>query len=177
MTLCVISFLVISEFSNLYLVSVAAQAGLSLTWSKIPKKDFLVTRFISIMFSMFVYQRLFCHFREPLHYLHNLILVTRKPVFGVCDQSRLKPACSATKTSKKLEILDIETRGIILSKQRITRALTRLRRCAGWSAPLLFAYGYNRFSHDVAPSLYYKKTRYVTMTLSRYCLTRVLTWI
>ena len=28
--------------------------------------------------------------------------------------------------------------------------LIRLRGCAGWSAPLLFAYGINRFSHDVA---------------------------
>ena len=26
-------------------------------------------------------------------------LVTRKPVFGVCDQVRLKPACSADETS------------------------------------------------------------------------------
>ena len=44
-----------------------------------------------------------------------------------------------------LEISDIETRGIILSRQRTTKALI----CAGWSAPLLFAYGKNRFSHDV----------------------------
>ena len=28
--------------------------------------------------------------------------------------------------------------------------LIRLHGCAGWSAPLLFAYGKNRFSHDVA---------------------------
>ena len=28
--------------------------------------------------------------------------------------------------------------------------LIRLCGCAGWSAPLLFAYGINRFSHDVA---------------------------
>ena len=26
----------------------------------------------------------------------NMSLVTRKPVFGVCDQGRLKPACAAT---------------------------------------------------------------------------------
>ena len=30
---------------------------------------------------------------------HHMSLVTRKPVFGVCDQVRLKPACSATETS------------------------------------------------------------------------------
>ena len=47
----------------------------------------------------------------------------RKPVFRICDQVNLKLACSATETSKSLEILDIGTRGIILSKQRITKAL------------------------------------------------------
>ena len=46
--------------------------------------------------------------------------------------------------------MDIETRGIILSGQRRTKALISLRGCAGWSAPLLFAYGINRFSHDLA---------------------------
>ena len=40
-----------------------------------------------------------------------------------------------------LEILAIESRDIILSKQRTTKALIRLHGCAGWSAPLLFAYG------------------------------------
>ena len=39
---------------------------------------------------------------------------------------------------------------MILSKQRITKRLIRLRRCAGWSASLLFAYCINRFSHDKA---------------------------
>ena len=43
--------------------------------------------------------------------------VTRKPVFGVSDQVRLKPACSATEASWSLEISDIETRDIILSRQ------------------------------------------------------------
>ena len=64
-----------------------------------------------------------------------LSLVTRKPVFGVCDQ---------------LEAWDfayIETTDIILSKQRIKKALIRLRECAGWSAPLLFAHGITG-SHD-----------------------------
>ena len=37
----------------------------------------------------------------------------------------------------------------ILSRQRTTKVLIRLRGCAGWSAPLLFADGINRFSHDV----------------------------
>ena len=79
-----------------------------------------------------------------------LSLVTRKPVFGVSDQIRLKPAYSASETSQRLEILDIETRGILPSRQRTTKRLIRLPGCAGWSAPLLFAYGKSRFSHDVA---------------------------
>ena len=41
-------------------------------------------------------------------------LIKRKPVFGFGDQVQLKLACSA---SYRLEIWDIETRGIILSKQ------------------------------------------------------------
>ena len=47
----------------------------------------------------------------------DLGLVTRKPVFGGCDQLSLKLACSAIGTSYKLEILHIETTDIILSKQ------------------------------------------------------------
>ena len=39
--------------------------------------------------------------------------VTTKPVLGVCDQLRLKPACSATETSFGLEISVI----IIIYKQ------------------------------------------------------------
>ena len=33
------------------------------------------------------------------NYHFNMSLITRKPVFGVSDQVRLKPACSATETS------------------------------------------------------------------------------
>ena len=39
----IIPLVSISEISSLYLVSVAAQAGLCLTWSQIPKTGFLVT--------------------------------------------------------------------------------------------------------------------------------------
>ena len=68
----------------------------------------------------------------------------------VYDQVRLKPACAATETSWRLEISYIEKGGIILYRQRKTKLLIRLCRCAGWSASLLFAYGKNRFSHDEA---------------------------
>ena len=45
---------------------------------------------------------------------------------------------------------NIEIRDITLSRQRSKKALISLRGCAGWSAPLLFAYDTNRCSHDVA---------------------------
>ena len=81
--------------------------------------------------------------------VHYLSHVVRNPVFG-SDQVRLKPACSATEATWSLETLDITSIGIILSRQRRIKALIRLHRCASWSVPLLFAYGINRFSHDVA---------------------------
>ena len=41
--------------------------------------------------------------------IHNqLSLATRKPVFGVFDQVRLKSACSATETSQSHEIAHIK---------------------------------------------------------------------
>ena len=55
----------------------------------------------------------------------------RKPVFGVFDHVRLKPACAATEASKRLAILNIETRDIVLSRQQTTKELIRLRGCAG----------------------------------------------
>ena len=54
-------------------------------------------------------------------YMYHLSLVTRKPVFRVSDQGRLKLQCSSIETSYSLEILDIASRGIILSKQRTTK--------------------------------------------------------
>ena len=74
----------------------------------------------------------------------------RKPVCGICDQVRLKLVCSASETSYGPEILDLASKGIILSRQRTTKALIRLHGCAGRSASLLFAYGKSRFCHDVA---------------------------
>ena len=44
-------------------------------------------------------------------------LVTRKPVFEIFDQGRLKLGCSATEASQSVEILDIASIDIILSKQ------------------------------------------------------------
>ena len=75
---------------------------------------------------------------------------------GVSDQARLKPVCAATEASYNNEISAIESRDIILSKQRKTKVLIRLRGCAGWSAPLLFAYDIRHFFSW--PDLYAKIT-------------------
>ena len=68
----------------------------------------------------------------------------------VSNQVRLKPACSATEASYSLGILELASIGIIPSRKRTAKALIRLHGCTGCSAPLLFAYGINRFSHDMA---------------------------
>ena len=55
--------------------------------------------------------------------IYQMSLITRKPVFGIFDQIGLKPACLATETSYSLEILDIASESILLSKQRTTKTL------------------------------------------------------
>ena len=52
--------------------------------------------------------------------------------------ARLKPVSSATETRQKSEISLVASLDMILSNKRITKALIRLRGCAGWSAHLLF---------------------------------------
>ena len=69
-----------------------------------------------------------------------------KPVFGVSDQVIHKPAYSATETSWNSEISLVACFDMILSNKSITKALIRLRGCAGWSAPLLFSNLEDRFS-------------------------------
>ena len=43
-------------------------------------------------------------------------LVLRKPVFGVFDLVRHEPGCAVIDDGLSLEILDLESRGIILSE-------------------------------------------------------------
>ena len=92
--------------------------------------------------------------------------VVRKPV---CDQVRLKPACSATESSYGLKMLDITSRGIILSRQWTIKVLIRLRRCTGWSAPLLFAYGINRFCHDIAHIFLLNRSQFKMWIVIQIC--------
>ena len=50
----IIPLVSISEIPGLYLASVAAHAGLCLTWSQTPKTGFLVTRLIYISFESII---------------------------------------------------------------------------------------------------------------------------
>ena len=109
----------------------AAQAGLCLAWSEIPEDTFC-----RVVAQMKLGSKQSFLNTSSIYSVH-MSLVMRK---SVSDQVRLKPACSATEASMRFEILVTETRDITLSRQRTTKALIRLRGCAGWSAPLLFAY-------------------------------------
>ena len=40
--------------------------------------------------------------------------------------------------ARKIEILPVARLNMVLSKNQITKALIRLHKCAGWSAPVLF---------------------------------------
>ena len=59
---------------------------------------------------------------------------------GFSDFVLLKPASSVTETSLSAEIWHVTNVVIVLYAERRTKALTRLRGCAGWSAPMLFTW-------------------------------------
>ena len=63
----------------------------------------------------------------------------RENIFGASENVIPKPGCSASETTQKIEIVLVGSLDMKHSDKRITKALIRLRRCAGWSAPLLFA--------------------------------------
>ena len=44
-------------------------------------------------------------------------LITRNPLFGVFDQVKSQTGCAAAEARQRLEISDIETGSIILSRQ------------------------------------------------------------
>ena len=58
-------------------------------------------------------------------------LNTKKPRHEKTSSGCATRVDSNQPAQPRLEILRIETRGIILSRQRITKALIRLRGCAG----------------------------------------------
>ena len=68
-----------------------------------------------------------------------------------CDHMRQNSACLARYRDKlNISFLHEASLAIMLSRKLITKARTRLRRCAGWSVPLLFACNKIRVSWDEA---------------------------
>ena len=84
-------------------------------------------------------------YHKVSEYTHEMDLDATNPVFGVSDQVIPKPACSATETSENGKLSLVASLDMILSKEQITKALIRLRGCAGLYAPLLFANTEDRF--------------------------------
>ena len=70
----------------------------------------------------------------------------RKQVFGVSDQVPHRPGCTTTQDGWRLEISDLESRGIVAkTKGLISFAVTAKLICG-----FVFAYAKSWFSHDVA---------------------------
>ena len=64
--------------------------------------------------------------------------VARKPAFGVSDQVRHKPDCTATEDDQRLEISDLGSRGVVhvLSMKRKQRRLSAAQLLRSGSASL-----------------------------------------
>ena len=94
------------KISSLKPSCVVVQPGLCGTRSETPKTGFLTTRLICVSTGA---ASIFCIYAD------NISLVVRKPIFGVSDQVRHKPGCTAIKDGQRLEISDLGSRGIALS--------------------------------------------------------------
>ena len=75
--------------------------------------------------------------------------VMRKSVFGVSDQVRHKPGCTATEDGLRLEISDLGKIGIVLSLQQ-KKALISFTVTVQMICAFVFAHAKNRLSHDAA---------------------------
>ena len=67
-----------------------------------------------------------------------------------CNDKKLSANWQVGDTMCQSSYTALSSKISLLSRQRTTKALIRLRGCTGWSAPLLFTYDKNRFCHDVA---------------------------
>ena len=76
---------------------------------------------------LLICQHGYCGLDISISINHCIWATTRQNVSsGVSDLARHKPDCAANEASQNLEISAIESRDIILSKQRTTKALIRL---------------------------------------------------
>ena len=72
----------------------------------------------------------------------------RKPVFGVSEQGRRKPGCTATEDYQRLETSDLGSRWIFTIHVAKTKALVSFSVTAKLICVLVFAYAESRFSHN-----------------------------
>ena len=71
----------------------------------------------------------------------------RKPALGVSDLVGQKPVCTTTEDIKRLETSDLESRGIVISVYRKTKALISCVVTAQLICVFVFTYAKSRFSH------------------------------
>ena len=144
-----ISVLAKSKSSSLQLVSVAEQAGLSLTWSKPPKTDFLVTRLIWDNASL-------ASARIPTRTLFLIMMhKSYEPAYEIMALFVLRKLILQTPMRSHPVGLDIwfSVRHFVyfhITCVRTAKALARLRGCAGSSEPSLVAYMISTQSHELA---------------------------
>ena len=105
-----------SEISNIKLFPVVLQTNSYLA----PKTCFLMT---ALTFYRQQCPITLCHKSGDLiGLLENAVYIVRNPVFGVSDQVCHKPGCAITEYGYLgFEILDSESRGIVLSVKRKQR--------------------------------------------------------
>ena len=82
----------------------------------------------------------------------NMSLVVRKPVYGVSDLVRHKPGCTVMEDGKRLEISDLDRRGIFFCTIHVAKrkALISFTVTAKLICVFVFANAKSRFSHTAA---------------------------
>ena len=95
---------------------------------------------------------------------HDMSLVVRKPVFGVSDQDRHKPGCTATEDGLRLEISYLGRRGIVLSVHRKNKGADQLRGYC--EADLCFCFRICKKLVFSQRGSYHGQSRYRTLRLS-----------
>ena len=71
---------------------------------------------------------------------HNLSHIMRKRVFGDFPTGKIQTSLLSYRSLPESWTFGYSKYTYHISKQRTTKVLIRLRGCAGWSAPLLFAF-------------------------------------
>ena len=89
----------------------------------------------------------------------------------VTEKEGCKLVYLATATSWKIRISPVVSLDTIYFKQSITKVLSSLRGCAGWSAPLLFANPEDRYSRVEAQMSLLRIQSFLFHTLYSLCFT------